>query len=258
VNQLGAVVFGGSGVLADTARVHAAAWKRSLDEYLRRQRRELGLALRPFDVRADYFRHVDGRPGPVGVATFLASRGIPDRRYDGRDGQVHRALADRATAYFLAEIERYGVAAFPATVALVQEVRSRGARAAAVCPSRTAARVFAAARVQWLFDVHVHGNGHHVGDEPDGHDSVQAVPALALEAARRLGLAPAEVAVVDDSLAGVEAARRNGFAYVVAVEPGDVPERADRTEQLLAAGAHIVVRSLAELEVTGRRAERAG
>ncbi len=247
VSRLGAVVFGSDAVVADSARVHAAAWKRSLDEFVRRQRRELGLSIMPFDVRADYFRHVQGRPGSTGAAAFLASRGIPVHHPSHGDGHLARALAARATRYFLEEIDRYGVAAFPAAVALVHEVRGRGARAGAVCANSTAARILAAAQVHRLFDVQVHGDqDHHDGPaRPD--------PTLVLEATHRLGLPPAEAAVVTDSPEGVEGARRNGFAFVIAVHPGDVPERADATADLLTTGAHVVVRSLAELAVTGRR-----
>ena len=62
-----AVVFDTDGVVTDTARVHAAAWKHVFDSFLRGRSA-------PFDIRADYLRYVDGRPRLDGVRTFLASR----------------------------------------------------------------------------------------------------------------------------------------------------------------------------------------
>src|SRR4029450_5270701 len=98
LDRLEAVVFDTDGVLTDTASVHAAAWKRLFDEYLRLRATRDGEPFRPF-TEADYLRSVDGRaappgdpfrpfPGPAslpsvagrprydGVAGFLASRGI--------------------------------------------------------------------------------------------------------------------------------------------------------------------------------------
>ncbi|MGH2721582.1 MAG: HAD-IA family hydrolase, partial [Actinomycetota bacterium] len=66
-------------------------------------------------------------------------------------------------------------------------------------------------------------------------------PDAFLEAARRLGVEPDRVVVVEDSLAGVEAGRRGGFGLVIAVD------RADHADELRAGGADIVVRDLAEL-----------
>ncbi|MEQ7125851.1 HAD family hydrolase [Actinopolymorpha sp. B11F2] len=242
LDRISAVVFDTDGVVIDSARVHAAAWKRSFDEFLRRRNREAGAQLRPFDIRTDYLHHLHGQPHMDGVRAFLASRGItlPDG--------TARAIAARATRYFLQEIDRYGVAAFRSAVTLVREVRGRGAPTAAFSPSPHCARVLAAAKVQKLFDLRVDAS-ITVGLDPTARP--EAV--LLLETARRLDLPPRQLAVVADSLAGVEAARRAEYGLVIAVARDPDPPRRDWAATLRARGAQIVVRDLAELAVVGRR-----
>ena len=70
-----AVLFDLDGVLTDTARLHAASWKRMFDAFLRRRAEATGEPFRPFEME-DYGLYVDGRPRYDGVRDFLKSRGI--------------------------------------------------------------------------------------------------------------------------------------------------------------------------------------
>src|SRR5437763_17096400 len=69
-------LFDLDGVLTQTAKVHAAAWKEMFDGYLRDRARRLGEKFVPFDPAADYLEYVDGKPRYDGVRSFLESRGI--------------------------------------------------------------------------------------------------------------------------------------------------------------------------------------
>lgn len=65
-----------------------------------------------------------------------------------------------------------------------------------------------------------------------------------LEAARRLGVDPDRAAVVEDTIAGVEAGHRGGFGLVAGVgRPGHA--------SLAEAGADLVAGDLSDIEVTG-------
>ncbi|MER6950838.1 HAD-IA family hydrolase [Nonomuraea sp. NPDC000554] len=233
-----AVVFDTDGVVTDTARVHAAAWKHVFDRFLRGRSA-------PFDVREDYLRHVDGRSRLDGVRAFLASRGITLPEGGPRDEPgaptVH-GLGLAKDALFRRQIREHGVAAFPSTVALLHELRQRGCRTAVVSASTHCRDVIASAGLIHLFDVLVDGDDAARLGLPGKPD-----PALFLEAARRLDSPPEETAVVEDALPGVEAGRRGGFALVVGV---------DRSRSLAAAmrraGADVVLTDLADLAVTGR------
>src|SRR4026207_1474748 len=71
-----AFLFDLDGVLTKTASVHAAAWKKLFDEFLRQHAAETRTAFAPFDIDTDYRRYVDGKPRYDGGASFLQSRGI--------------------------------------------------------------------------------------------------------------------------------------------------------------------------------------
>lgn len=235
--KIRAVVFDTDGVVTDTARVHAAAWKHVFDEFLRGRSA-------PFDIRADYLRYVDGRARLDGVRTFLASRGIslPEGEpWDAPGAPTVHGLGLAKDALFVEQIDRHAVAAFPSTVALLHELRRRGSRTAAVSASRHCRTIIASAGLARLFDVVVDGNDAARLALPGKPD-----PALFLEAARRLEVPPAETAIVEDALPGIEAGRRGGFGLVVAVD------RIGHGDALGRAGADIVVADLGELDITGR------
>ncbi|RPF21367.1 HAD family hydrolase [Myceligenerans xiligouense] len=240
LEAIDAVVLDTDGVITDTARVHAAAWKRAFDEFLRERGRRTGARLPSFDAEADYLRYVDGRSRADGARTFLGSRGIV--LPEGAGAGSLDALLDRKTRYFLDEVAAHGVRAFPGTVAFLHELRRRGAGIAAVSASRNCGPVLRAAGVEHLADVRVDGvDSARLGlaGKPD--------PALFLEAARRLATRPGRCALVEDALVGVEAGRRGGFGLVIGVDrTGRL--RADLRER----GADPVVGDLAELTVVGR------
>jgi beta-phosphoglucomutase family hydrolase len=242
IDRIEAVIFDTDGVITDTARVHASAWKSVFDSYLRARAAHGGEPFRPFDVRADYLAYVDGRPRMDGVRAFLAARRIP-LPSDGSDDVVHD-LARRKDAMFLDQIRRYGVAAFPSTVALVLDLRHHRIRTAAVSASRNCAEVLRRAGVADMFDVRVDGiDAARLGfsGKPD--------PGLFLEAARRLGAPPRRIAVVEDALAGVAAARRGGFGLVIGVDRGG------HAGALRTSGADVVVDDLADLSLVRREHE---
>jgi beta-phosphoglucomutase family hydrolase len=239
-----AVAFDIDGVVTDTARVHAAAWKRVFDEFLRARAREQGVPLPPFDIRDDYLRYVNGKPRLDGIRGFLASRRItlPEGGADDpMDAPTVHGLGRCKEVYFLAQLRRYGVTAFPSTVRLLEELRARGASTAAVSASRNAGEVLVTAGVSGLFDVTVDGwDAARLGlaGKPD--------PALFLETARRLHAPPRRAVVIEDALAGVEAGCRGGFGLVVGVDRGF------QSEDLLRFGADVVVKDLGQLSLVGR------
>jgi len=248
LDRIRAVVLDLNGVVTDTASVHAAAWKRTFDEFLLDLSRSGGPRFRPFDLARDYRRHVDGRPRAEVVRSFLSSRSLslPESAPPDRPGVITvSTLGDRKDRYFRDYVGRYGVTAYPSTVRLVRRLRERGVGTAVVSASRNCAAVLRSAQVADLFDVRVDGVDAARSGLPAKPD-----PALFLEAARRLGVAPGEAAVVEDSPAGVDAGRRGGFALVVGVD------RVRGRGGLRARGAHVVVADLAELELSGAEVPR--
>ena len=71
-----ACLFDLDGVLTQTAKVHAAAWKEMFDAFLLDRSGQTGEPFRPFEIATDYAEYVDGKLRQDGVRAFLASRGI--------------------------------------------------------------------------------------------------------------------------------------------------------------------------------------
>lgn len=241
LSEIDALIFDMDGVITDTAAVHAAAWKQMFDEYLKKRSKQYGEHFQPFDVHSDYHRYVDGKPRYDGVKSFLESRDIslpygdPE---DKPDQETICGLGNRKNQYFLQRLEKQGADVYESSVEFVKRVQSNGVRTAVISASRNAEAVLKAAGIQDLFSVKV-----------DGVDSTELQlegkpnPAIFLEAARRLEARPEKAAVIEDSLAGVEAGLRGRFKLVIGVD------RADQGNDLRKRGADIVVQDLSEVDI---------
>jgi beta-phosphoglucomutase family hydrolase len=234
-----ACLFDLDGVLTQTAKVHAAAWKQMFDAFLRRRAERSGEAFVPFDLLTDYDEYVDGKPRYDGVRAFLAARaielpeGAPD---DPPDAETVHGLGNRKNEIVLKLIHDDGVQPYEGSVAYVKAAREAGLRRAVVSSSTNARKVLAAAGIEELFEEVIDG---HVADREHLHG--KPAPDTFLAGARALGVTAAQAAVFEDALAGVQAGRAGNFGHVVGVD------RVGQSEALKAHGADVVVRDLAEL-----------
>jgi len=73
-SQYDAVVFDLDGVITQTQKTHAKAWKKTFDDFLKK--RAAGETFTPFDISKDYLYYLDGKPRDEGIRSFLASRDI--------------------------------------------------------------------------------------------------------------------------------------------------------------------------------------
>ncbi|HLS72525.1 MAG TPA: beta-phosphoglucomutase family hydrolase, partial [Actinomycetaceae bacterium] len=242
-----AVIFDLDGVVTDTATLHARAWRQLFEEVLSDPRAGEPGAQAPFDEVDDYHRYVDGRSRRHGVAAFLTTRGIdlPEGTPQDPAGAwtVH-GLAARKNELYLDLLTEHGTKAFSGTVDLLDRLRAGGVPVALVTASRNAAALLEAVGLAGAFDVVVDGDrAAELGllGKPD--------PAMFLRAATELGVDPARVAVVEDAVAGVRAARAGGFALVAGIA------RAGQRAELEAAGAHLVVQDVAQLDLGALRAD---
>jgi len=69
-------LFDLDGVLTQTAKIHAQAWKEMFDDFLRSRAKRTDEPFQEFDRPTDYDEYVDGKPRLEGVHSFLQSRGI--------------------------------------------------------------------------------------------------------------------------------------------------------------------------------------
>jgi beta-phosphoglucomutase family hydrolase len=234
-----ACLFDLDGVLTQTAKVHAAAWRQMFDDYLRARAARRGESFVPFDPVRDYDEYVDGKPRADGVRSFLASRGIelpegsPD---DPPEAETVIGLGSRKNQIVLRMIHDDGVEPYEGSVRYVEAARAAGLRRAVVSSSTNARDVLTAAGILELFEEIVDG---HTAER----DQLQGKPApdTFLAGARALGVGADQAVVFEDALAGVEAGHAGKFAFVVGVD------RAGQADALKAHGADVVVKDLADL-----------
>jgi len=234
-----AVLFDLDGVITNTAKVHAACWKKMFDEYLQQRATQRGEAFKPFDLVTDYRLHVDGKPRYDGVRDFLASRGVqlpegdPD---DPPEAETVCGLGNRKNRLVTKAIEDMGVQAYDGSVRLVRQLRRDGFKVAIVSSSENCAAILKAANLDDLFEVRVDGamvEAEQLAGKP--------APDTFLIGARLLGVEPARTVVVEDAISGVQAGLSGNFGLVIGVS------RKGDAEELKRHGAHLVVNDLDEL-----------
>jgi beta-phosphoglucomutase family hydrolase len=224
-----ACLFDLDGVITQTAKLHAAAWKDMFDDYLRERSEQSGEPFAEF-TPSDYDRYVDGRPRLDGVRTFLAARGIE------QDDELVRRLGDRKNDLVLKLIRERGVEVYDGSIDFVKEAKREGLRRAVVSSSANTREVLESVGIEGLFEAVVDG----IVAQRDGLPGKPA-PDTFVAGARALGAEPPQAVVFEDALAGVEAGRAGGFGYVVGVD------RTGQRDALAEHGADIVVDDLSEL-----------
>ena len=236
---IAACLFDLDGVLTQTAKLHAAAWKEMFDAFLLERSRQTGEPFHPFETASDYAEYVDGKLRQDGVRAFLASRGIvlpegsPD---DPPSAPTVHGLGTRKNDLVLELIRGRGVDVYEGSVRFVEAVRDVGLRRAVVSASKNCREVLAAAGIEHLFEVRVDGS---VAAEANLRG--KPAPDTFLAAAAALGVEPARGAVFEDAIAGVEAGRAGAFGWVVGVD------RVGQAAALRRHGADTVVADLSEL-----------
>ncbi len=235
-DNITACLFDLDGVLTQTAKVHAAAWKQTFDEYLRGRD---GDGFKEFDPVDDYDEYVDGKPRYDGVQSFLESRGIElpwGSADDPPTAETICGIGNRKNDLVQKLIAEQGVDAYEGSVRYVRAARDAGLRRAVVSSSANCREVLIAAGIEDLFEARIDGQ---VADEQ--HLKGKPAPDTFLAGARALGVEPANATVFEDALAGVQAGRDGHFGFVVGVD------RTGQAQALHEHGATVVVKDLAEL-----------
>lgn len=231
-----ACLFDLDGVLTDTASVHRRAWKAMFDDFLRSR---FGSDFVPFDADADYLRYVDGKTRADGVRSFLRSRDItlPDGDpEEGDNADTVTGLGNRKNAAFLKTMKTDGITVFEGSRRYLEAVADQGLPVAVVSSSANTREVLELTGLAKFVDQRVDGvtiREQNIAGKP--------APDSYLEGARRLGVEPAEAAVFEDALSGVEAGRAGRFGLVVGVD------RVGQADALREHGADVVVTDLADL-----------
>ncbi len=179
-----AIVLDCDGVLIDSEGLAWQAWNAALGRHGR-------------TASAAEVERLLGRSAPEIAQWFAASMGVDA-------GELTAAVATELAALFESRLRRFDDA-----LPLIEAAKARGLRLA-VASSSDRPRLLRSLEIVGLdshFEVVVSGDDVRAG---------KPAPDLYLEAARRLGVPPAECIAVEDTPVGVESARAAGL-YVVAV-----------------------------------------
>ncbi|MFQ5934921.1 MAG: trehalose-phosphatase [Acidiferrobacterales bacterium] len=239
--HLDAVIFDMDGVVTNTARLHAAAWKQLFDDYLQRRAQQRQEPFVPFDIQTDYLSYVDGKPRYEGVKSFITSRGIElpyGERADEQGTETVCGLGNSKDEMFERLLHSNGPDVFKSTVTLIKSLRSHGIKVGIVTSSRHCQDVLQLAGIEELFEARVDGviaDSLGLKGKPN--------PDIFVKAAELLGVRVEHSVVVEDAMSGVQAGRDGRFGLVIGVDRGG------NREALAAHGADIVVSDLAELSL---------
>ncbi|WP_428266110.1 trehalose-phosphatase [Haliangium sp.] len=239
--HFGAAIFDLDGVVTQTSKVHAAAWKETFDAFLQARAAAGDEPFEPFEIATDYVQYVDGRPRYEGVRTFLRARGIeleagcPD---DPPDAETICGLGNRKNERFRALVQQGGVEVYEPAVSCIRDLRAAGVRVAVATSSKNGRMVLERAGLLELFDARIDGV---VSAELDL--AGKPAPDIFLEATRRLGVEPERALMFEDAISGVQAGHRGGFGLVIGVD------REHQAAALRDSGADVVVASFEVVDV---------
>ncbi|GAA2947145.1 beta-phosphoglucomutase family hydrolase [Microbacterium luteolum] len=224
------VLFDLDGVLTPTAEVHMRAWKVVFDDVFERW------GITPAYTDADYYDFVDGKKRYDGVASLMQSRNVEVPWGDVDDDPAAETvcgIGNRKNAAFAASLRGQGIAPYPGSLALIEQLSAAGVPLGVVSSSKNAEEVLGAAGIRSFFRIVVDG----VVAERDGLASKPAADMFAAGAAA-LGVDPARSVAVEDATSGAASAAAAGFATVVGVDRGA------GADALRDAGATVVVDDL--------------
>jgi beta-phosphoglucomutase len=196
------------GVLVDTGELHYQTWFDTLADY--------GILLSREQFRATF--GMNNR----GILTIILGR--------APDPDFLEEVSQRTEGHFRQLVRDQGVEALPGVLDWLQRLHTAGYRQAIAssAPRANIDTLVDVLRVRGFFESIV--SGYHLPGKPD--------PATFLQAADEIGVEPARCVVVEDAVAGVEAAHRAGMACIAVTTTNP----ADRLRE-----AQMVVDSLDDL-----------
>ena len=238
-------IFDLDGVVTDTQEQHASAWKKMFNQFLE-ERRSQSLPEEVLeDFRdSDYYEYLDGKPRKDGIKSFLVSRNI-DLPYgesgDPEDAPTIEGLAKKKNRYYLELIDSEGVRIIHDTVDFIHHLREAHIPIALVSSSRNAHHILKKTGLESYFDAVVtpkEAEKKALKGKPS--------PDYFLEACKEIHKEPSSCAIVEDSLAGIEAGKSGGFQEVVGL---DYHGNEDTLAALKERGADEAVSSLWDLQI---------
>ena len=145
-----AAILDMDGVITQTAKLHAKAWKQMFDEFLEKRQ---GSGFSPMSIEEDYLLYIDGKGRYEGARSFLSSRNleIPEGMpTDTPDKETVYGLGMRKNTYFREILENEGVQVYQDTLRVIQQWKEEEIKLAVVSSSRNCKYVMEAAAASFF------------------------------------------------------------------------------------------------------------
>lgn len=230
-----AVIADMDSVLTRMAGLHERAWQVAFNTFFASCSDDDS---RPAELSHDEYRtYLDGRLRYQGAADLLAARHIDLPKGTVGDDPATKTvcgIGNHKESALIKLLEREGVAVFSDALDALRRWRLSGIKLAAISASCNCRTVLRIVELEKHLDVIVDG-------EQAREQGLNSKQEMMLEAARQLGVDPADTLVLEDTAAGIRAGRKAGFGLTVGVN------RNHHAAELENAGADAVVWSLSAL-----------
>jgi len=243
-SEYDAVIFDLDGVITQTQQIHAKAWKKTFDKFLKKKAGNSDF--KPFNISKDYFLFVDGKPRDEGIESFLASRDIklPQRTAsDTTEIDTVKSLGNSKNNYFL-EFVSDGVQTYEGSMELLLKLNNFGFKTAVVSSSKNCKYILQSFNLNSHFDTIIDGldlQSLDLRGKPE--------PDLFLEALKRMNVLPERAVVIEDAIAGISAGKKGGFGKVIDVQ------RYKHSRALKKSRSDCVVKDLNEIDIQAKATE---
>ena len=195
--EMRGVIFDLDGVLCHTDHYHYLAWKALADR--------LGL---PFDERVN-----DRLRGVSRMDSLEIVLSLGEKQFTQAEKEQMADGKNRRYRNYLAEMGPEALA--PGAVDVLRDLKAQGWKLAVGSSSKNAPLILERTGLEGYFDTVADGS-QITRSKPD--------PEVFLLAARKLNLCPSECIVVEDAVAGIQAAKAGGFFAVGIGDAANAPE----------------------------------
>ncbi len=239
ISGIQAVLVDIEGVVTNTERLHAEAWREVLEEYLEDTENVSKGKIPLQSLQDDYIKHIQGKNRYEGIKDFLEAHHVslpPGKSTDSPGDSTLFGLANLKHEIFEEQLEQAEIKYYEDAIRKFKALKKRNIKVGAISSSKHANMILHNSKLKEAFDVSLDG----IDIEERGLKS-KPESDIFIEAARELGVEPERTIVLENSVPGANAAQDANFGVVVGIN------REGKRKALLENGADLVVKTLDDL-----------
>ena len=203
------VIFDLDGVITKTQMLHANAWKRLFEDFIKKGNIQYCYS------EKDYKKYIDGQARELGIESFLMGA----LNFTKNESSLEiSGLASLKNKYFFEEMDKNGVQVYEDAIKAINFLSNRGVKIGLATSSKNSKIILEKINLSNIFDVVVDGNtcsDNNLNSKPE--------PDIFLWAMKSLNAESCNVVIVEDSLSGAKAGiNSNPKNLVHVLREGDV------------------------------------